>query len=129
MLNLRQKAFVEEYLISKNATSAAKKAGYSQKTAYSIGQRLLKQAEIKSYINDIIDKQREDRLATLEDVKRFLSTVMWNEKEKTKDRLKAAEQISEIFKTSTEKTDRELPVFNFHFSDGTLKSENEHKDT
>lgn len=25
--------------------------------------------------------------------------------------------------------DKELPVFNFHFSDGTLKSENEHKDT
>jgi phage terminase small subunit len=33
----KQKRFVEEYLIDLNATAAAIRAGYSAKTAYSIG--------------------------------------------------------------------------------------------
>ena len=41
-MNERQKHFADEYIISKNATQSAIKVGYSEKTAYSIGQRLLK---------------------------------------------------------------------------------------
>ena len=46
-LNPKQIKFVQEYLIDMNATAAAKRAGYSEKTAYSQGQRLLKKDEIK----------------------------------------------------------------------------------
>jgi phage terminase small subunit len=46
-LNDKRAAFVREYLIDLNATQAAKRAGYSDKTAYSQGQRLLKDAEIQ----------------------------------------------------------------------------------
>jgi len=46
----KQARFVEEYLIDLNATSAAIKAGYSEKTAYSIGQRLLKNVDIAEAI-------------------------------------------------------------------------------
>lgn len=49
-LNSKQELFVEEYLKCFNATKAAKAAGYSEKTAYSIGQRLLKEAEIASRV-------------------------------------------------------------------------------
>lgn len=45
-LNARQQKFVAEYLIDLNATQAAIRAGYSKKTAYSIGQENLKKPEI-----------------------------------------------------------------------------------
>jgi len=45
-LNKKQQVFVDEYLKSWNASDAARKAGYSEKTAYLIGARLLKNDEI-----------------------------------------------------------------------------------
>lgn len=49
-LTPKQKRFVEEYLIDLNATQAAIRAGYSKKTAYSIGQQNLKKLEIQNAI-------------------------------------------------------------------------------
>jgi phage terminase small subunit len=49
-LNAKQLRFVEEYLTDLNATQAAIRAGYSEKTAYSQGQRLLKHVEISRLI-------------------------------------------------------------------------------
>lgn len=46
ILTPKQERFVQEYLIDLNATQAATRAGYSAKTAYSIGQRLLKDVEV-----------------------------------------------------------------------------------
>lgn len=46
----KQKRFCDEYLIDLNATQAALRAEYSEKTAYSQGQRLLKNVEIQQYI-------------------------------------------------------------------------------
>ena len=42
----KQEIFVREYAIDLNATQAAIRAGYSEKTAYSIGQENLKKPEI-----------------------------------------------------------------------------------
>jgi phage terminase small subunit len=50
-LNVRQRRFVSEYLINPNATQAALKAGYSKKTAYSIGQENLKKPEIAAALS------------------------------------------------------------------------------
>jgi len=50
MLNPKQKRFVDEYLLEPNATKAAISAGYSQDTAYSIGQRLLKHVEVNALL-------------------------------------------------------------------------------
>ena len=41
-LTLKQKRFADEYIISGNATDAAKKAGYSEKTAFTIATENLK---------------------------------------------------------------------------------------
>lgn len=50
-LNLKQKAFVEAYLSNgQNATQAAIAAGYSAKTAYQQGSRLLSHVEVSSEI-------------------------------------------------------------------------------
>lgn len=49
-LNPKQAKFLSEYLKDFNATRAAKDAGYSEKTAYSISYELLKKPEIKNAV-------------------------------------------------------------------------------
>ena len=49
-LNERQKRFVQEYLVDLNATQAAIRAGYSEKTAGSQAFELLKKPEIQEAI-------------------------------------------------------------------------------
>ena len=46
----RQELFIQEYIKTGNATHSAITAGYSEKTAYSIGQRLLKNVEVEKAI-------------------------------------------------------------------------------
>jgi hypothetical protein len=53
-LTRKRKRFVEEYLIDLNATQAAIRAGYSKKTAYSIGQRNLKFENVQQALNERI---------------------------------------------------------------------------
>ncbi len=45
-LTPKQARFVEEYFVDLNATQAAIRAGYSAKTAYSQGERLLRNVEV-----------------------------------------------------------------------------------
>jgi phage terminase small subunit len=49
-LNAKQSAFVREYLKDPNATQAAKRAGYSAKTAYAQGSALLKHPEVSAAV-------------------------------------------------------------------------------
>ncbi len=60
-LNNQQKCFLKYYLGDAcfNATEAAKKAKYSEKTAYSQGQRLLKHVEIKKIIEKAVNVSEE----------------------------------------------------------------------
>ena len=46
----KQAAFVQQYLVDKNATQAAIRAGYSAKTASSAGERLLRNVEVSDAI-------------------------------------------------------------------------------
>ena len=57
----KQQLFCDEYLIDFNATRAAKDAGYSKKTAYSIGQENLKKPEIQKYLAKRM-KERKERV-------------------------------------------------------------------
>src|SRR3954470_18249966 len=99
-LNKRQRLFVEAYLAEPNATQAALKAGYSQKTAYSHGQRLLKNVEI----SEAVEKRVEDAVITaneiLNDVKNIAKTS-----ERDGDRLKAYELLGKHLKLWTDKTE------------------------
>ena len=56
-LTAKQSKFVEEYLIDLNATQAAMRAGYSQKTAGLIGHENLKKPNIRTAILTAIDER------------------------------------------------------------------------
>lgn len=115
-LNEKQRAFIDEYVKDKNATQAAIRAGYSEKTAYSQGQRLLKKVEIKEALEKNFEVVRESNIATAREVEEFLSLVMRGElteevvcpngmgdtfrqdkKASLKDRLKAAEMLAKRY--------------------------------
>ena len=66
----RQRAFIEHYLANWNATAAALQAGYSPKTAYSQGGRLLKNVEIQSAISERLKELQ----ATADEVKTRLTS-------------------------------------------------------
>lgn len=59
----KQEQFVREYLIDLNATQAAIRCGYSAKTAYAQGSRLLSNAEIVAAIADAkIERSQETKI-------------------------------------------------------------------
>ena len=60
-LSLRQKKFADEYIISGNATKSAIEAGYSKKTAESIGSRLLRNVKGSEYISKRTQEVFEER--------------------------------------------------------------------
>lgn len=69
----KQEKFCIEYLIDLNATQAAKRAGYSEKTAGSIGQRLLKKVEIQKRITTLRKTEFKKTIMTAEEVESLLS--------------------------------------------------------
>lgn len=58
-LTAKQRKFVEEYLVDLNATQAAIRAGYSQKTAKSIGQENLTKPDIQAEVQKAMQKASE----------------------------------------------------------------------
>lgn len=54
-LTAKQEAFCNEYLVDLNATGAAKRAGYSEDTAYAIGWENLRKPEIQARITELRD--------------------------------------------------------------------------
>jgi putative terminase small subunit terS len=58
-LRERQKRFVEEYLVDLNATQAAIRAGYSEKTAMEQGYQLLQKTSVQKAIEEAQNKRLE----------------------------------------------------------------------
>lgn len=56
-LTAKQQRFVEEYMVDLNATQAAIRAGYSEKTAHAIGQENLRKPTIAEEV-----KKRQEKL-------------------------------------------------------------------
>lgn len=75
-MNLRREKFVREYLRTGNATKAAQRAGYSSRTAYSQGERLLKNAEVQQALDAIRKRANEKGLVDLIEAKRILSRIV-----------------------------------------------------
>ena len=78
-LTLKQQRFADEYIISGNATDAAIKAGYSKKTAYSIGIENLKKPEIKKLINEKLKELSDKKIADQQEVLAYLTAVLRGE--------------------------------------------------
>jgi len=58
-LTSKQKMFVKEYLVDLNATQAALRAGYSEKTAYRTGADNLKKPQIQEAIQQAMQKREQ----------------------------------------------------------------------
>ena len=65
-LRIKQRRFIEEYLIDPNATKAAIKAGYSEKTAQQMGSENLSKPVIAEALA-IAQKERADRVRVTAD--------------------------------------------------------------
>lgn len=75
-LTVKQKRFCEEYIVDCNATQAAIRAGYSKKTAYSIGEQNLKKLEIKTYIDEMLENVKSNNIADATEVMEYLTSVV-----------------------------------------------------
>lgn len=75
-LTRKQAVFCDEYIISLNATQAAIKAGYSEKTARKIGQENLTKPDIKKYIELRLDEKEKSRIASQDEVLQYLTKTM-----------------------------------------------------
>ena len=135
VLNDKQKLFYKEYLIDSNATQAAIRAGYSKKTAYSQGQRLLKHVEGRRFMQELMAEKEKKLIADQDEVLKYLTSVLRGESQSTeiivegvgmgvsraktvlkepseKDRLKAAELLGKRYSLFTDKVnvDGAVPV-------------------
>ena len=87
----KQKRFIEAY--QGNASQAALDAGYSSRTAYSIGQELLKKPEIQEAIQERERERLSVVIASREERQTFWSDTMRNPEEKMSDRIRASELL------------------------------------
>ncbi|MCY7581476.1 MULTISPECIES: terminase small subunit [Bacillus] len=123
-LTEKQKRFADYYIELGNATEAARKAGYSSKTAKSIGQENLTKPDIKTYIKERLNEKDAERIASQDEILEFLTAVMRGEKTEQipvglgegaqqledkdpylKDRVKAAELLGKRHSMWTDKVD------------------------
>lgn len=74
-LTPKQQRFVEEYIVDLNATQAAIRAGYSEKTARSKGQQLLTKVDIQAEIRKRTNKHAQETGITKERVLRELACI------------------------------------------------------
>ena len=81
-MNERQKHFADEYIISKNATQSAIKAGYSEKTARSIGQKLLTKVDISEYIQKRTQELFDERSMTIAEALAISASIARGEVQK-----------------------------------------------
>jgi phage terminase small subunit len=72
LLTDKQKAFAHEYMVDKNATKAAIRAGYSKKTASSQGERLLRNAEVRAAVDAGLQRLAEETETEAQWVRRRL---------------------------------------------------------
>lgn len=107
-LTTKQKKFCDEYIKSGNAKQSAIKAGYSPKTAYSIGNENLNKPDLKAYIEKRLKQLESEKIAGAREVLEYLSSVMRGEQTESvatarciydnvpvsaKDRISAAKEL------------------------------------
>lgn len=132
-LTAKQKLFCDEYIISLNATKAAIKAGYAEKTAYAMGAENLRKPKIQSYISERMKQKESSLIATQDEVLQYLTSVLRGESQTTdtllvgmgdgyqevqevekkpseKDRLKAAELLGKRYGLYTDKISADVDM-------------------
>ena len=100
-LNQRQIRFVQNYMKTNNITHSAIDAGYSKKTAHVQGSNLLKNHKVFEYITAINERLESDKIADIQEVMEYLTSVMRGEKKdqfdldaSLSDRTRAASELA-----------------------------------
>ena len=129
----KQRRFCDEYLIDLNATQAAIRAGYSPKTAYSIGTENLRKPELKEYIDARMAEKESELIADQNEVLKYLTTVLRGESQSEvvvvesvgdfmsqartmkkapdeKERLKAAELLGKRYGLYTDRVEQDVDM-------------------
>lgn len=105
-LSLKQKKFADEYIISGNATKSAIEAGYSKKTAESIGSRLLRNVKVSEYISKRTQEVFEERAMSVAEALAISASIARGEIQQgqTKKNVKVyvGDQVEEETVTETE---------------------------
>lgn len=103
-LTPKQRAFCDYYLESGNLSDAARKAGYSKKTAHVIGTENLRKPVIAAYIKHYADAKDDNRIAKADEVLEFLTKAMRGEIKDQfdldptlQDRLRAGEMLGKRY--------------------------------
>lgn len=92
----KQTLFISEYLLSFNATQAAIRAGYSEKSAALIGSENIRKPYIKKHIQERLNEMLEDdTLALKNQIIQKLKDLSFTDNEDTnnRDSLKAVELL------------------------------------
>ena len=95
-LTNKQEKFCYEYVLHLNATKAAINAGYSEKTAYSIGFENLIKPEIQKRIDEMKSNLAETAGISALRVLREHEQIAFNKNETTRDRQKSLDAINEM---------------------------------
>ena len=78
-LTEKQRRFVDYYVETGNASEAARRAGYSEKTAGWIGQENLQKPTIKAAIDARLKELEDKRIAKADEVLQFLTSTLRGE--------------------------------------------------
>lgn len=104
-MTAKQEAFAIEYLKDKNATQAAIRAGYSKKTAYSIGVQLLKKSDVREFLNSKQQEAAEKATITVESIAESLKEIAANPLAKDADRIRAYELLGKYLGMFTDRVE------------------------
>ena len=95
-MTYKQELFIQEYIKTGNTTSSAIKAGYSEKTAKSIGQRLLTNVDIKKRIEELSQKIANNNIMTAKERQEYLTKLINIEDVKVSNKLKALDILNKM---------------------------------
>ena len=120
-MNSKQAKFCQEYIKTTNATQSAIKAGYSKRTAKSIGQRLLTFVDIKNYINELQENIKKTDIMTAQERMIYLSDLIMDNNIRPSDKLKAMDILNKMTGEYTQKINITSDSIYNPFSDLTLE--------
>ena len=78
-LTAKQRRFCDEYLFDLNATQAAIRAGYSERSARQIADKNMSKADIQEYIKNRMDEKDKSLIADQDEVLKYLTKVLRGE--------------------------------------------------
>lgn len=89
----KEMKFCELYAAEPNATNAAIGAGYSERSAHTLGNRLLQKVEIKKYLSELTEPAHSQRVADAVEIQETWTRILRDEKARHRDRLEAGKLL------------------------------------